>query len=149
MIASVSRGKAKLEPGDWERIWTLYYNEAGKELARRQAEHDREGYQRCSELMRNIASSLVVILRQQTAELVKRQFKGELFAAREFPFGDPPIAKRALFQQWQANFADVTKALEAMAARIKQYSPDYDLAQDWPDEAWFRAEEIPEGLWAS
>lgn len=149
MIASVSRGKAKLEPADWERIWTLYYNEATKELSRRSAEHDREGYQRCSELLRNIASSLVMILRQQAAELIKRQFKGELFAAREFPIGDPPQSKRALCQQWQANFADVTKALEAVADRITKLSLDYDLAQDWPDEAWLRAEQIPEGLWAS
>lgn len=149
IIASVSRGKPRLEPADWERIWALYHAEVLKELGRRQAAQDLEGYRRCNELAKSIAASLVVALRQQAAELIKRQFKGEKIAMQHFPAGDPPPDKRALFEQWTVNFAQVTQALGAMADRITGLAPTYDLAQDWPSPDWFKAEEIPEGLWAS
>lgn len=149
IIASVSRGKPRLEPNDWERIWTLYYNEASKELFRRREAGDQEGYQRCRQLQRNIYSSMVATWRQQAAELIKRQFRGEKIAAQHFPAGDPPADKVALFDQWKVNFAQVTQDIGAIAARLQGEDPTYDLSQDWPSAEWFRAEEIPEGLWAS
>lgn len=147
MLEAVERSAGKLGPAEWDRVYTLYLEAIQKEAKRLRAVGDREGLARCLHLEQTIREALVGAMRLQLADLIKRQFKGEAIAAANFPKGDPPADKRELFQRWERNFTEVTRALGAIAERITQHDPTYTLSLDWPDESWFKDEGIPEGLW--
>jgi hypothetical protein len=147
MMASITGGKKDASHAEWERVYSLYLGEIRKELERRKAVGDRQGYAQAYRLWQTIHDALIATMRLQVEELIKRQFKGEAIAAQHFPAGDPPADKRELFDRWEKNFAEVTRSLDETITRILQHDPAYTVALDWPNEAWFKAESIPEGLW--
>lgn len=122
-------------------MWSLYLTEIRRELPRRQAEHDREGFNACRRLETSIRDAMVIAQRQQAAALLKRQLKGERFAELNLA-GTITPDKQQLLAQWEANFAEVTVALAAVCDRITAEEPSYDITQDWPAPEWLAAEGI-------